>query len=157
MGDQDNAASAEDADNAMHIIWVKKDGSLHMTSLDNLEGPAKQRLARRGVFTRVAGTNGKNYILMGTADPERGFAVVDYETICALPWVYGNPSFRDTMKFLISCVGRGSDHVLDDLDLRMFLCAVRAAVVHCEPQYTWNEYSRFEWGGCRDMARPSVL
>ena len=25
MGDQDNAASAEDADNAMHIIWVKKD------------------------------------------------------------------------------------------------------------------------------------
>ena len=81
MGDQDNAASAEDADNAMHIIWVKKDGSLHMTSLDNLEGPAKQRLARHGVFTRVAGTNGKNYMLMGTADPERGFAVVDYETI----------------------------------------------------------------------------
>ena len=84
MGDQDNAASAEDADNAMHIIWVKKDGSSHMTSLEHLDGPAKQRLARHGVFTRVAGTNGKNYILMGTADPERGFAVVDYETICAL-------------------------------------------------------------------------
>ena len=50
------------------------------------------------------------------------------------------------MTILISCIGRGSDHVLDDLDLRMFLCAVRAAVVHCEPQYTWNEYSRFEWG-----------
>ena len=88
MGDQDNAASAEDADNAMHKIWVKKDGSLHMTSLENLEGPAEQRLARHGVFTRVAGTTGKNYILMGTADPERGFAVVDYETICALPWFF---------------------------------------------------------------------
>ena len=33
MGDQDNAASAEDADNAMHIIWVKKDGSLHIPAL----------------------------------------------------------------------------------------------------------------------------
>ena len=44
MGDQDNAASAEDADNAMHIIWVKKDGSLHMTSLEKWDAPAKQHL-----------------------------------------------------------------------------------------------------------------
>ena len=29
------------------------------------------------------------------------------------------------MKFLISCIGRGSDHVLDDLDLRMFLWGMR--------------------------------
>ena len=121
MGDQDNAASAEDADNAMHIIWVKKDGSLHMTSLENLEGPAKQRLARHGVFTRVAGTNGKNYILMGTADPERGFAVVDYETICALPWVFlgeklVHPSRR---KYAVTCTAEGRWEIMDyDLEYR---------------------------------------
>ena len=121
MGDQDNAASAEDADNAMHIIWVKKDGSLHMTSLENLEGPAKQRLARHGVFMRVAGTNGKNYILMGTADPERGFAVVDYETICALPWVFlgeelVHPSRR---KYAVTCTAEGRWEIMDyDLEYR---------------------------------------
>ena len=37
------------------------------------------------------------------------------------------------------------------------LVFVDTELVHCEPQYTWNDYSRFEWEGCRDMARPSVL
>ena len=88
MGVQDNATSAGDAEIAIHIIWVKEDGCLQMASLESLNGKAQQRLAQQGVFARVEGTNGKNYILMGKADSERGFAVVDYDTIRAVSWIF---------------------------------------------------------------------
>ena len=61
---------------------------MQMTSLEDLNGNAQQRLAQQGVFARVEGTNGKNYILMGKADSERGFAVVDYDTIRAVSWIF---------------------------------------------------------------------
>ena len=79
MGHQDNATSAE---SVVSIIWVQEDGRLTITSLEKLNASAQQRLARQGVFGRIQGTNGdKNYILVGKIDPERGFVVVNYDTL----------------------------------------------------------------------------
>ena len=86
---QDCGTSAEDAEGAMSIVWVKEDGRLMITSLGKLDLSAQQHLAQQGCFMRVKGDDvDKNYILVGKTDLERGFVVVDYETIEAVPWVF---------------------------------------------------------------------
>ena len=107
----------------VNIIWVQEDGRLTIASLEKLNASAQQRLARQGVFGRIQGTNGdKNYILVGKMDPERGFVVVNYETIKAVPWVFDgthlvHPSRR---KYAATCAADGCWEVQDyDLGRRV--------------------------------------
>ena len=74
-------------------------------------------------WNRPPGINvDKNYILVGKTDLERGFVVVDYETIKAIPWVFQghglvHPSRR---KYAVTCAADGRWEVQDyDLERRV--------------------------------------
>ena len=65
---------------------------LAATSIENFGADPKsvyKRLARRGTFTRMQGTDGgEKYILVGEKDTERGFTVVEYDTVNAAPAMF---------------------------------------------------------------------
>ena len=121
---QDNAKSADGV--AMNVVWVQEDGRLTTTSIEKLSGNALQRLTEQGVFTRIKGKHGdKYYILVGEKDTERGFIVVNYDTVRGAPALFGGASHLihpSRRKYAVTCATEGRKiWEIQDYDLERYV------------------------------------